>query len=207
MSRASTEEATMETRESEELGQLRGAINRAEGLLEAFRQDLVPHLQREADHLDEDLAILEAWAQEAARGGVDALAGADVVAVTAVKRIAFFEEQIGAADAGLGQRFERLGEAIEEIEALVEALEVSREVYVTYVNRSFAARYGDPSVRVGTILEDAGRDDVDELGLYPLDDLFGSAIPDLAFPANRQVDLRKENRVYWESESDGGSIA
>lgn len=207
MTRPSTEDTTVESRGSGELAQLRGVIDRASGLLEAFRQDLVPHLEREADHLDGDLAILDEWAHDAETEGVDALAGGEMVVTTARKRVAFFEEKIGEADAGLGQRLEQLGDAIEDLEGRIEALNVSQDVFVTYVNRSFAARYGDPSVRVGTILEDAGRDDVDELGLYPLDDLFGDALPDLAFPANQDVDLREENRVYWESESDGGSIA
>lgn len=195
----STDSATSET--------LAGAIRRATGLATAFEQGLTPYLKREVGHLEQDLEILEDWAGRMDEEGVDALAGAPVVISTALERVAYFEEQVGEADRGLEQRLEQLDGALAEVEDIAAALDISSTAYVTYVNRSFAARYFDAQVQVGTILSDAGREDVDELGLYPLDDLFGNAIPELAFPANQEVDLREENRVYWESESDGGLIA
>lgn len=203
MSTASTSQQDTESR----VRDLQADIDRAQGLLEAFQQDLTPYLEREAGHLGEDLRVLEEWSENAEQDGIEALAGAETVTATTLKRTDYFEEQIGDADAGLAERLERLDEALRDIEDMVDDLEISAVAFVTYVNRAFAARYSNPTVEVGQILEDAGRDDVDELGLYPLDDLFGQAIPELAFPANREVDLREPHRIYWESESDGGSIA
>lgn len=207
MSERSTKHRQADSGEQLDHGQLRGLIERASGQLRAFRQDIVPYLEREAEHLHKDLEILAKWTSDFEHDGVEALAGASVVVTTALKRVAYFEQQLGEADTGLTKRLEALDETIEEIDGRIQNLDISRVVYVTYVNRSFVARYVDPSVEIGKILEDAGRDDVDELGLYPLDDQFGNAIPDLAFPASRTVDLRDDHRVYWESESDGGSIA
>lgn len=203
MSTASTSPQDTESR----VRDLQDAIDRAQGLLEAFQQGLTPYLEREAGHLGDDLRVLEEWSEDVEQAGIEALAGAEIVAETTLKRTDYFEEQIGEADAGLAERLERLDEALRDIEDAVGDLEISAVAFVTYVNRAFAARYLNPTVEVGEILEDAGRDDVDELGLYPLDTLFGQAIPELAFPANREVDLREPNRIYWESESDGGSIA
>lgn len=203
MSTASTSQQDTDSR----VRDLQADIDRSQGLLEAFQQGLTPYLEREAGHLGEDLRVLEEWSENAEQDGIEALADAETVAVTTLKRTDYFEEQIGDADAGLAERLERLDEALRDIEDTVDDLEISAVAFVSYVNRSFAARYSNPTVEVGEILEDAGRDDVDELGLYPLDDLFGQAIPELAFPANREVDLREPNRIYWESESDGGSIA
>lgn len=207
MSASITDEATSADTGGRTLSELSGSIKRAQGLLDAFGQDLIPRLEREADHLGDDLEVLEDWTGDAEEEGAFALAEADVVVRTSRKRVDYLEEQIGEADAGLRERLERLDGALEDIQDRVDSLEVSRVAYATYVNRGFAARYDESTVQVSTILQDTGRKDVEELGLYPLDDLFGNAIPELAFPANREVDLRDDNRTYWESESDGGLVA
>lgn len=202
-----TDTATSEDTSATTATELLAAIDRAQGLATAFKSGLTPYLKREAGHLEEDLEVLEGWATEVEDEGDNALAGGSVVADTARKRAAYFKDQIGDADRDLKKRLENLDEALEEVERHVDDFQITIEAYVTYVNRSFTARYLDATVTVGTMLADADREDVEELGLYPLDDLFGKAIPELAFPASKEVDLEEEHRIYWESESDGGSIA
>lgn len=184
-----------------------GQIKKAQGLTQSLADQLTPHLSRTVRYLDEDLEVLEEWNEEVDAEGVDVLAGAPTVVETALLRVNFLQDEVGEADTGLQQRLEELKAALATLQDTVDELNITKDAFVTYVNASFAARYVQPEIRVGTILSDAGREDVDELGLYPLDGLYGTAIPDLAFPANRDADLSEENRTYWQSESDGGSIA
>lgn len=184
-----------------------GQISKAQGLGKSLGEQLTPHLSRTVRHLSEDLEVLEAWNTDVNAEGVDALAGAPTVVATALLRVNFLQDEISEADPGLQQRLEELADTLATLQDTVNGLDITADAFVTYVNASFAARYVQTKVRVGAILSDAGREDVDELGLYPLDGLYGTAIPDLAFPANREVDLSEEHRTYWQSESDGGSIA
>lgn len=182
-------------------------IDKAQGLTQSLSDQLTPHLGRTVQYLMEDLEVLEDWSEEVDAEGVDALAGAPTVVETALLRVNFLQDEVGEAGSDLRQRLEELEGTLAELQDAVDGFDISADAYVTYVNASFAARYAQMKVRVGTILSDAGRKDVDELGLYPLDALYGAAIPDLAFPANREVNLSDEHRTYWQSESDGGSIA
>lgn len=184
-----------------------GQIKKAKGLAQSMANQLPPHLSRTVRYLDEDLEVLEEWREEIDADGVDALAGAPTVVETALLRVNFLQDEVGESDASLKKRLEELEDALAALQDTADGLKITADAFVTYVNASFAARYVEPKIRVGAILSDAGREDVDELGLYPLDGLYGTAIPDLAFPANREVDLSKEHRTYWQSESDGGSIA
>lgn len=189
-------------------------VDRAQGLVESLKQQLTPYLTREAEHLERDLDVLERWAANAEQEGEEALAGAAVIVDTAQERADHLQNEIGQSDKSLAKRLEEIENTIEDIEDIVDGLTITTTAYVTYVNRSFAARYFNGDATIKSILIAGLEGDVeniesqvDEFGLFPQDGLFGESVEDLAFPANREVDLGAENRIYWMSTSDGGKIA
>lgn len=208
------ESGTDESESPEGFETLTTSINRAEGLVESLIQELPPYLAREAENLETDLRVLERWTDEAKHEGEEALAGAPVVVETAQVRVDYLQNEVGQSDRDLAERLEEIEDAIEEIEDIVDGLAITTTAYVTYVNRSFAKRYFDGQVTIRSLLIAGLEGDVedieeqaDEFGLFPQDGLFGENVEDLAFPANREVDLGEKNRVYWMSTSDGGKIA
>lgn len=190
---------------------LRGPIQKAQGLVESLENDLPPTHTRTVQHLETDLEVLEEWASDAEDEGVEALAGAPVVVDTAQLRVDHLQDKLGQADQDLATRLEEIEDALEEIEDVVDDLDITTTAYVVYVNRGFAARYYTAEASISTLLI-AGldgdiEDQVDEFGLFPQDGLYGDNVEDKAFPANREIDLGAEHRTYWTSTSDGGKIA
>lgn len=208
------ESGTGQDESSKSIETLGANINRAQGLTESLKQELTPYLAREAENLETDLEVLERWTADAEQKCVEALVGAPIVVETAQVRVDYFQNEIGQSDQALTSRLEEIEDALEDIEDIVDGLAITTTAYVTYVNRSFAERYFDAQVTIRSILI-AGlvgdveniEDQADEFGLFPQDGLFGENVEDLAFPANREVDLDEEHRVYWMSTSDGGKIA
>lgn len=208
------ESGTDEGESFEDFEALTTSINRAEGLVESLKQELPPYLAREAENLETDLAVLERWTDDAESEGEEALAGAPIVVDTAQVRVDYLQDEVGQSDQGLAERLEEVEDALEDTEDVVDRLVITTTAYVTYVNRSFAERYFDARTTIRSILIAGLEDDIeniedqaDEFGLFPQDSLFGENVEDLAFPANREVNLGEEHRIYWMSTSDGGKIA
>lgn len=205
---SSTEEDESTTNQTQtEFDNLKGAIERVQNTAETLVDDIPPHYQRTLEHLVVDMEVLEKWHDAAREDGVEELAGASTVAITARKRIDRLQNDLAGASQDVTNRLDQLDDAIEDLEQAVESLNVTRTVYVVYVNKRFAHRYADPDVTIRTLLTDAGFEDVDDYGLFPHDDLYGSAQEDLAFPPNRDVDLSEDHRTYWTSTSDEDKIA
>lgn len=192
--------------------QLQPHINQAQGQANALEKELPPTYAREIEHLDTDLSVLEGWADDAEDQGVEALAGAPTVVGTAQRRVQYLQDEVGHTGQNVETILGHIEEALSEIEAVITGLEITTTAYVTYVNKAFADRYFDADLQISTLII-AGVDDenientVDDYGLFPMDGLYGESVEDLAFPANREVDLGQDHRTYWMSTSDGGKIA
>lgn len=181
-------------------------IENAQDRLDDFEADLPPFYREEVNHLGTDLEVLGDWVDDAEEEGANALAGAATVVATMRARMKYFEDELGQ-QGDLQGKLQSLEGALNPIEEKVEDLSITETAYVVYVNREYVARYWDSNVAVETVLEDAGRQKPSELGLFPLDGLYGDWQTDQAFPADNDLDLDGDHRTYFESTSDGGKIA
>lgn len=173
-----------------------------------LRDDVPPEIFRRLDHLEGAIEAIEDWADDAEPDqGVDALAGAKTIVDAEQERAETLRNEAPSGNVDLLQQFEVLEDALEDLEDTVDAFTFGTTSYVVYMNRQFVARYTTDDVSVETILEDAGKQDPDELGLFPLDGITGDRQTDQAFPADRELDLDESYRTFFESTSDGGKIA
>lgn len=195
--------------DSEEAENYRGLaenIENAQDRLADLEADLPPFYREEVDHLGRDLEVLADWVDDAEEEGANALAGATTIVDTMRARINHFKDEFGQ-QGDLQGKLQSLAGALNPVEEKIEDLPITETAYVVYVNRRFVARYWDSDVKVETILEDAAKPNPSELGLFPLDGLYGDWQTDQAFPANNDLDLDDDHRTYFDSTSDGGKIA
>jgi sulfur carrier protein ThiS len=184
--------------------------DRAQAIQDAIKileDELPPTLRQEVDHLGDAIEAIEDWADEADARKTDALAGAPVIVDAEQERIEHLEAQVGTGQTSVWEKVDDVGDALEELEDVVDAITFTATWYVVYVNDQFIERYDEDSVSVETILMDARKEDPSELGLFPLDGFKGQRQTDQAFPADDDVELSDDHRTFFESTSDGGKIA
>lgn len=187
---------------------LAAKIETAKDHIEALEDEFPPHYRRELEDLEDEIEVLKDWTTTAdSDENVEALAGATVIVETAQARVNHLQDEFGQGAGELSGRIETLGQAIQNIKDEVDDLTLTSDVHVVYVNREFIARYEDDDVTVKRILKDADRKDPSELGLFPLDGLYGTHTEDKAFPADHDLDFDEPHRTYFETTSDGGKIA
>lgn len=174
------------------------AISRLQG-------EFPPQLQRDVDHMEAAIEQVADWADEAT--DADALAGASVIIEAEQIRIADLQTQVGSGNEDVRGKLEAVENRLDALGDAISDLDISTVAYVIYVNSQFVARYYENSVKVETILEDAGREDPSELGLFPLDEFDGDRQTDQAFPADKDLNLNEDYRTFFRSTSDGGKIA
>lgn len=184
-----------------------GKIQPVQNAIDALKDDVPVDIFRRLDHMDGALGAIEGWADEADPHDTDALVGAKTIINAEQERVADIRREVPDGNTSLRQKFENLEARLEDLEDVVNELTFTATAYVVYVNKQFVSRYADRQVSVETILVDAGKEDPDELGLFPRDGLFGDRQEDQAFPAERELDLGDEHRTFFESTSDGGKIA
>ena len=182
-------------------------VQAVQDAIEALEDELPPTLRREVDHLGDGVEAIEDWANEADSQNIDALSGAPVIVDAEQDRAEYLEAQVGTGQTELWEMVDNVGDALENLEDEVDSLEFSTARYVVYVNNQFTERYEERSISVEKILADAYKEDPSELGLFPLDGFKGQRQTDQAFPADDDVDLSDDDRVFFESTSDGGKIA
>lgn len=181
-------------------------IENAQDRLANLEADLPPYFREEVDHLATDLEVLADWVDDAKEDGAIELTGATTIVDTMHARIDHFEDEFDQ-QGDLHGKVQAVEGALNPIEEKIEDLPITETAYVVYMNRGFVTRYWENNVTVETILEDADRQNPSELGLFPLDGLYGDWQTDQAFPADNNLDLGDEHRTYFESTSDGGKIA
>lgn len=196
-----------ENRDTTTTNAVAGKVEPIQAAVNALENDLPPALLRDLDHLEDAIEAIEDWADEADPEDIDALAGAKTIVDAEQERAEALRSQAGSGQANIRQKFENVEDRLEDLEDAVDPLTFTTTAYVVYVNGTFVARYTDADVTVETLLEDADKEDPDELGLFPLDGFDGDRQTDQAFPADRDLDLDDEYRTFFESTSDGGKIA
>ncbi|QRV16323.1 hypothetical protein JMJ58_05370 [Haloterrigena salifodinae] len=200
-------DTALENRETTTTKAIAGKINPVQSAIEMLEDELPPTLIRKLDHLKGALATIEDWADDAEPHDIDALVGAKTIIDAEQQRVEDLRSQAGSGQTAVIQKFEKVTDRLSDLKDTVEPLTFTTTAYVVYVNGQFVARYSDGDVTVETLLEDAGKEDPDELGLFPLDGFNGDRQTDQAFPADQDLDLSDEHRTFFESTSDGGKIA
>lgn len=184
-----------------------GKIEPVQQAINDLEDDVPPGIFRRIDHLEKAVEAIEDWADNADPHDTDALVGAKTIIDAEQERADVLRGEVPDGNNDLLRKFERLEDRLEDLEDAVDPLEFTTTAHVVYVNSQFIDRYTPDDVTVETILSDAGKEDPEELGLFPLDGLTGDRQTDKAFPADRKLDLDEPHRTFFESTSDGGKIA
>ncbi|MDL0126622.1 hypothetical protein [Halobacterium salinarum] len=191
----------------ESLANIADIVQDIQDAIDDLEDDVSVDLFKRLDNLEGAVETIEDWADNPEDDGLDAIAGAQTIVDAEQTRAELLREKVPDGRAELLRKFETLEDALEDLEDRVDPLTFTTNAYIVYVNHEFVARYTDDEVDVETILRDAGKEDPDELGLFPLDGFRGARQTDQAFPADRTLDLDEADRIYFESTSDGGKIA
>jgi sulfur carrier protein ThiS len=184
-----------------------GKIRPVQNAVDALEDDVPNEILRRLGYLVDALEAVEDWAAEADPHDINAIAGVKTIVDAEQVRVDALRSDIPSGRQSVDQKFQNLEDRLTDLADTVDDLEFTTTAYVVYVNKQFVARYDEDNVDVATILKAAGKEDPEELGLFPLDSLYGDRQEDQAFPADRELDLSEENRKFFESTSDGGKIA
>lgn len=184
-----------------------GKIQPVQAAIRSLEDEIPPNIYRRLGYLDDALEAVNDWAEEAAPDDIDAIAGVQTIVDAEQSRVDALQSEIPSGRKSVEQKFQNLEDRLAALADTVDGLTFTTTAYVVYVNKQFVARYDDKGVDVGTILRAAGKEDPDELGLFPVDGLYGDRQEDQAFPADRELDLSNKHRTFFESTSDGGKIA
>jgi hypothetical protein len=184
-----------------------GKIQPIQAAINSLEDDIPNNILRRLGYLEDALEAVEDWADEADPNDIDATAGVQTIVDAEQCRVDALRSEIPSGRQGVEQKFQTLKDRLGALADTVDGLTFTTTAYVVYVNKQFVVRYDDNEVNVGTILRAAGKEDPDELGLFPVDGLYGDRQEDQAFPADRELDLSDQHRTFFESTSDGGKIA
>lgn len=191
--------------DEEQFNQIAELAESTQDAIGRLQGEFPPQLQRDVDHMEDAIEHIADWADEAT--DADALAGASVIIKAEQTRIGNLDAQVGSGNEDIRGKLEAVENRLDALGDAIGNLDISTVAYVIYVNSQFVARYHEDSVTVETILEDAGREDPSELGLFPLDGFDGDRQTDQAFPAGKDLNLDEDYRTFFQSTSDGGKIA
>ena len=187
--------------------QVAGKTQPVQATINTLENDLPPTYLPAIEHLEGAIKTIKSWADDASPHDIDALVGAPIIVDAEQQRLKTHESKVGSGHADLHAKLENAQDALDNLGDIVDKLTFDTVGYVVYVNGQFISRYTDADVSVETILEDADKEDPEELGLFPLDGFAGDRQADQAFPADNDLDLSDEHRTFFESTSDGGKIA
>ncbi|WP_232700815.1 hypothetical protein [Halobacterium wangiae] len=184
-----------------------GKIRPAQNAVDALEDDVPTEILRRLGYLVDALEAAKGWADEAEPHDVNAIAGVKTIVDAEQDRVDALRSDIPSGRQSVDQKFQNIEDRLADLADTVGDLEFTATAHVVYVNKQYVGRYDEDTVDVATILKAAGKEDPGELGLFPLDSLYGDRQEDQAFPSDRELDLREENREFFESTSDGGKIA
>lgn len=201
------EPADHERKRDEPLADISDTVQAIQDAIDNLEDEVSIDLFKRLDNLEAAVETIEDWADDSENDDVEAIAGVQTIVDAEQTRAELLRDQAPDGRVELLRKFESLEDALEELEDLVDPITFDTKAYIVYVNHEFVARYADDQIDVESILRDAGKEDPEELGLFPLDGFRGSRQTDQAFPADRTLDLDDANRIHFESTSDGGKIA
>jgi len=184
-----------------------GKIQPVQTAINSLEDEVPNNILRRLGYLEDALEAAEDWADEADPNDINAIAGIQTIVDAEQSRVDMLRSEIPSGRQSLEQKFQNLEDRLAALADTVDGLRFNTTANVVYVNKQFVARYDDDEVGVETILRAAGKEDPDELGLFPLDSLYGDRQEDKAFPADRELNLSDQYRTFFESTSDGGKIA
>lgn len=187
--------------------QVAGKIQPIQAAINSLEDEVPNNILRRLGYLEDALKAIEDWADEADPNDIDAIDGVQTIVEAEQSRVDALRSEIPSGRQSVEQKFQNIEDRLAALADTVDGLTFTTTAYVVYVNKQFVTRFDDNEVDVGTILRAAGKEDPDELGLFPLDDLYGDRQEDQAFPADRELDLSGPHRTFFESTSDGGKIA
>jgi hypothetical protein len=184
-----------------------GKIQPVQAAINSLEDEVPNHILRRLGYLEDALEAAEDWADEADPDDINAIAGIQTIVDAEQSRVDMLRSEVPSGRQSLERKFQNLEDRLAALADTVDGLRFTTTAYVVYVNKQFVARYDDDEIGVEAILRDAGKEDPDELGLFPLDSLYGDRQEDKAFPADRELNLSDRYRTFFESTSDGGKIA
>lgn len=184
-----------------------GKIQPIQAAITSLEDDIPNNIRRRLGYLEDALKAVEDWADEADPNDIDTITGVQTIIAAEQSRVDALRSEIPSGRKNVEQKFQTLEDRLAALANTVDGLTFTRTAYVVYVNKQFVTRYDDNEVDVGAILRAAGKEDPDELGLFPVDGLDGDRQEDQAFPADRELNLSEQYRTFFESTSDGGKIA
>jgi hypothetical protein len=196
-----------EPKNSTTTSEVAGKIQPIQTAINNLEDDVPNNILRRLGYLEDALEVVEDWADEADPDDIDAIAGVRTIVDAEQSRVDALRSEIPSGRKNVEQKFQTLENRLAALADTVDDLPFTTTAYIVYVNKQFVVRYDDNEVDVGTILRDADKEDPDELGLFPVDGLYGDRQEDQAFPADRELDLSDQHRTFFESTSDGGKIA